>query len=80
MKKLMLILVMFCILLTACSKNPPSETETDDANRSTVFSEEVLSVPEGWEIKLIPTLTYADGTSEIYLVMDLPDFTINRTF
>lgn len=32
------------------------------------------------QTQLFGVLTYADGTSEIYLVMDLPDFTINRTF
>lgn len=65
MKKLMLILFSFCIFLTACSKNPPEETETDNPNRSTVFSEQIISVPEEWSITVIPTMTYADGILQV---------------
>lgn len=89
MKRHSLVLLFICVFfLSACDKTPPQEIP-DDANRSTVFSEQILSVPDDWKINNFPALTF-DGerlSVDIWREIDVdndgngwPDQEFNRAY
>lgn len=89
MKRLTFTLLLFCtVFLTACDKTTPQEIP-DDTNRSTVFSEQILSVPDDWKINNFPALTF-DGerlSVDIWREIDVdndgngwPDQEFNRAY
>ena len=89
MKQILLPLLLTCVFfLSSCDKTPPQETP-DDINRSTVFSEQILSVPDDWEINNFPALTF-DGerlSVDIWREIDVdndgngwPDQAFNRAY
>ncbi len=58
------IILLLCTVLfvfSACNRGETTDTEPDDAERSTVFSEQVISLPDGWEVENSPTITCRDG-------------------
>ncbi len=55
-----ILLTLTLLILPAC--NQPSEDTPDNTNRSTVFSEQILTLPENWTVTNFPSLLY-DGTS-----------------
>ena len=89
MKQILLPLLLICVFfLSSCDKTPPQETP-DDINRSTVFSEQILSVPDDWKINNFPALTF-DGEQlsvDIWREIDVdndgngwPDQEFNRAY
>lgn len=60
MKHLTLTLLALTVfLLSSCGETPP-EIPQDNENRSTVFSEQILTLPEDWTVTNFPALTF-DG-------------------
>ena len=60
MKHLTLTLLALTVfLLSSCGETPP-EIPQNNENRSTVFSEQILSLPEDWTVTNFPALTF-DG-------------------
>jgi len=60
MKRLTItLLTVFLFLFSSCGENPP-EFPQDDENRSTVFSSQILSLPDDWTLNNFPALTF-DG-------------------
>ncbi len=64
MKRILLPLILLSLTLFSCNTEPPEDTP-DDTNRSTVFSEQILSLPENWEVHNFPILTFDGDTLSV---------------
>ncbi len=75
MKRLTLTLLtvsIASILLSSCNQTPPEPTQ-DDANRSTVFSTQILTLPDDWNVTNFPALTCDGDTVSVEVWREIPE-------
>ena len=65
-------LLAAAVLFTACHQTPP-QTAPDDTNRSTVFSEQILTLPDNWKVMTFPALTYDGDTVSVDVWREIPE-------
>ncbi len=63
-RNLFSVILLLCTVLfafSACDRGETADSDTANADRSTVFSEQVIDLPDGWEVENFPTITCKDG-------------------